>query len=187
MLVLSRVIPKLRAVWVVVAVTLFYASPSSSIGNRSIQETKSTPSASLILTTAITGQTYCSNGNVQLFLRLKFTNSGTETIILQKYSVVTTGYSVSRSLEAAKKRQYESVVTLFQNVATFKPTHGRKPPSDRFVILAPAESYEFDSKSFQFAFTVYNRDHSKPLKEGAHFIQFDNLWLLTDTAAKEVL
>jgi hypothetical protein len=97
MLVLSRVIPKLRAVWVVVAVTLFYASPSSSIGNRSIQETKSTPSASLILTTAITGQTYCSNGNVQRFLRLKFTNSGTETIILQKYSVLTTGYSVSRS------------------------------------------------------------------------------------------
>lgn len=163
---------------------LLYASPSNSI---SIQETKSTPGASLILTTAITGQTYCSNGNVQLFLRLKFTNTGTERIILQKYSVGTTGYSVSRSLEAAKKRQYESVVHLFENVVTFNPTHGPKPPPDKFVILGPTESYEFDTKSFQFVFTVYNREPQKRLKEGTHFVQFNvTTWDEDSSLAKEL-
>ena len=166
---------------------LLGAGHSNFVESQSFSEGKMDSHASLTLTTNVTGQTSCSNGDVRLFLRFKFTNTGTEPIILQKYSVGTTGYLVSRSLEAAKKRQFEEVVHLFESVATFNPTHGPKPPPDKFVILAPTECYEFDTKTFQFVFTIYNRDHPKRLKEGSHFVQFDVMtWDEDSTLAKEL-
>jgi hypothetical protein len=57
--------------------------------------------ASLQLTASVVEQVYCTGGRVRMFLRLKYTNTGSEPIILWKTSIAISRSTVSPSEKAA--------------------------------------------------------------------------------------
>lgn len=135
--------------------------------------------SSLRLTAGITEQTYCSNGDIRMFLRLRYTNLGTEPIILNRGSFAITSFTISSDLTALAKKHYEAVVNLdFASSVQPEPTHGRTPPTDRFVIIAPSQTYEIDTKRVfsdvgmpNYPYFTLGRSLGKRLDKGAHVLQ----------------
>lgn len=65
------------------------------------------PRPKLILKPTVVASTYCSASNLRLTLKLTFTNSGSEPILLRKEGFFVSRYFVSSDLEALNKRRHE--------------------------------------------------------------------------------
>jgi hypothetical protein len=101
----------------------------------------------LQLTTSVVSQRYCEADDevdaLQLELKLRYTNAGSDAIILDKSSGEIPHVMVSRNLEEAKARQYVSDVRLsLYSVEERKQVVYGSSPGDGFVYLAPGASYE---------------------------------------------
>src|SRR5712692_6172782 len=116
------------------ALTLILCSTWSQVGlakRSATQGSEQLPKASLQLTTSVVEQAYCSDGHVRMLLKLKYTNIGSESILLKKGSIAISRLMVSRSEKAATRRDYEKVAHFFYSgVVQRNPTPGREPPRD---------------------------------------------------------
>ncbi len=166
----------------VVSLSLFY--DRSETASSVFQETIPT-SASLKLITSVIEQSYCTNGDVRMSLRFRYTNTGSEKIILPRYSFEFSRYTISRSREEATKRHYEAEVHMFLTTIIDQPfpTRGREPSPNRFVILDPGQTYEVDTGPSQADLFI-----RKPaLRVGSHVLQLSvRTWNESDDLAKEL-
>jgi hypothetical protein len=152
------------------------------------QGSEQLPKASLQLTTSVAEQAYCSDGHVRMLLKLKYTNIGSESIVLKKGSIAISRLTVSRSQRAAARRDYEKVAHFFYSgVAQQNSTPGREPPRDKFVILSPGDTYEVDTKQIFHDLRVNNYFDLDNLRKGAHYLQISvNTWEEDPRLAEEL-
>jgi hypothetical protein len=106
--------------------------------------------ASLQLTVSVVQQESCEDGNVRIWLRARYTNAGSEPIILNRFSTSISEYTISKNEQAAAKGDHEKDVLRSILVTTPNPTHGRTPPEDSFIILKSGESYDIDAQLIGF-------------------------------------
>ena len=152
------------------SLTFWLALITLAAGMNAHGQDKASQKRSLVLTTSVVKQAYCSNGDLRMSLRLRYTNNGEEAVILRRYGFDVLRYTVSRSQELAEKHQYEQEMDAFLD--TFEqpfPTRGREPSPDRFVILKPTEHYEIDTTSDEYLFIHLPKNRT--LNPGNHFLQ----------------
>lgn len=147
------------------------AQAQASRGGRAEQGAAKQPesAAQLQLTTSIAEQLHHCATHVGLKLRLKFKNTGSVPVILDKRSLVVR-QMVGRDLEAMTAKQYESV----GRYEYFGGTHFFDNPSDMtgFIILKAGDEYAFDTGIGSFS--IYDGEKETPkgyLNEGTYFLQ----------------
>lgn len=84
---------------------------------------------------------YCISGGMVLVLASEYKNLGKDDLVLFKYALAPFEYRVSRSVEAAKARRYEQVISPMMGSAPSGIKFGDEPPGDYFVILKPGQSF----------------------------------------------
>jgi hypothetical protein len=97
--------------------------------------------AALELTISIVEQKYCSDGGMMLDLRLGYKNIGESSLILFKYSLPAFQHRVSRSIEAAARKDYEQVLSPMMGSVRGDIQFGNEPPAEYFVVIKPGEVY----------------------------------------------
>ena len=104
--------------------------------------------ASLELTTEVLTKCYCRDGSqtLQMTLRLKYRNGGSQSLILYKGSSLIVRYMISRNVEAAKRRHYSQVVRLEIRFPEEQELFNDPTPGEDFVILSPGNSHSADSE-----------------------------------------
>jgi hypothetical protein len=95
----------------------------------------------LELTTSIVEQKYCSAGGMILVLQPSYKNSGESSLIIFKYSNPAFEHRVSRSIEAAARKDYEQVLTPMMGSVAGDIQFGNEPPPEYFVVIKPGEVY----------------------------------------------
>lgn len=100
--------------------------------------------APLQLMASVIEKRYCSDNRARLNLRLNFTNTGKESIILDKRSSVIPQFMVSRNFKAAAARKYEIQGHLLIRMDSALMSLGSSLDESLFVILKPGESYSLD-------------------------------------------
>lgn len=111
------------------------------------QTSRQGPSASmsrrteLELNYRIVESKYCINGGMVLVLASEYKNLGKDDLVLFKYALAPFEYRVSRSVEAAKARRYEQVISPMMGSMPSGIKFGDEPPGDYFVILKPGQSF----------------------------------------------
>ena len=130
------------------------------------------PTPELQLTTEVVGAKFCNSNYLRLQLRLRYYNSGNQTIILSRYSNTIWSYFISKNIIDAKREKYEQ---------SYSPTMGRvdiqesvdteEPSEEDFVILNPAHSYEVTAQGDLLY--VYDGKDEDPslLRPGNHVLE----------------
>ena len=136
------------------------------------QEITTAPVSSLRLATSVVEQSYCSNGDVRMSLRFQYTNTGSGSIILPRYSFAFPRYTISRSEKAAARRHHEIELNTFLRTILDQPypTRGREPSPEMFVILKPGEVYEIETRPYG-ADVVIRNSPARRLSKGTHVLQ----------------
>lgn len=156
----------------VLAFACLFCGRSESIWAFLQQQSKAQPNSAVKLTTSIIEQSYCTNGDVRLSLRFRYTNTGNEPIILPRYSFEFPRYTVSRNEKEAARHHYELDAHAFFDTIVDQPfpTRGRVPPPGRFVVLEPGQSYEVDTRP-SGADLVIRNSSVRRLRNGDHVLQ----------------
>ncbi len=128
--------------------------------------------SSLKLTTSILEQSYCTNGAVRMLLRFRYSNTGSEAIVLPRSNFAFPRVTISRSQEAAAKRRYEVEVPRFYPTILNQPfpSGGPTPDPNGFVILQPGESYEEDAQPSYNDLFLESSSGGR-LRKGDHVLQ----------------
>jgi hypothetical protein len=108
-------------------------------------------------------------------LEVKFTNTGTQPIILYKKSGLLPAWAIGRDLRSALAKKYESEAAgHFISDEEFRKAGWRDddPEPDQFVILRPGESYTIERPS---SVQPYGKNDQK-LRPGEHYLQ---VWIQT--------
>jgi hypothetical protein len=107
---------------------------------------------------------------VRLWLQPRYTNVGSDPIILNRFSAIIVRHMTSRDERSATKRDYEDDVhhnILFSSA--LNPTTGSSPSEKQFVILKAGESYEVDARSAGFVRLA--ADQVRRYSKGNHVLQ----------------
>jgi hypothetical protein len=170
----------------VLAFTLLCASWPASLCAQ--QEGKAQQNGALKVTTRVLEQDYCTNGDVRMSLRFRYTNNGRESIILPKYSFEYFGYTISRSEKEAARHRHEMVahISLETIIDQPFPTRGREPSPQRFIILEPGQSYEVDTRPSRADFFMH-RLSDQHLRKGRHVLRLNvSTWNESIALAREL-
>lgn len=136
------------------------------------------PKPKLELTNLIVERKYCSGGGMLLILQSKYKNIGEEKLIVFKYAQPPFEYRISQSLEAAKAKRYEQVISPMMGSSSGRLQLGDEPPSDYFVVLEPGESYSPTNTITVPMFVSHSKKSSKDyLGPGQHVLQLKvSMW-----------
>lgn len=159
---------------------LAFASPQQQKARSAAQ--KADQAKQLQLLTNILETQYCSSSNLVLTLRLLFTNTGIEPILLQKKSSVISRFMVSRSYRKAREKNYvmDARENLDWKAAGF--VLDSAPELSLFVTLKPGESYVAERK---LHISVFESNDGLPV--GKYFLQVRvPTWYYPPAAAEEV-
>lgn len=115
--------------------------------------------ATLELTLELIQQRYCSDNTMQLAVSLNFSNQGANSLILDAGTRPIPTYLLSRSVENATKRRYESVV----NRLLALDNADSLPDESNFVILKPGETFRLEQR--------IRLQHRQSMREGRHVLQ----------------
>jgi hypothetical protein len=126
----------------------------------------SVPDYPLQLATTIVEQSTCKDGGFRLIVRLRYTNTGPQRIILYKHNDFVR-VTVSKSEEAAAegKYEYERRRDLYDFIGD---DPGGPSPGKQFVILDPGKSYETGTDFSQEPVYIYKR-----LSRGRHVLRVE--------------
>lgn len=132
------------------------------------QTSPPSPARQLRLDAGIVSQERCANGSLKMALTLRYSNTGSEPIILFKYSGSITNYYVSKNVRDAAAGNNEQTVraSIFPTKLDL-PVGGAEPDKDFFVVLQPGDTYE--TRTDTYVDTTDN--DSKPLRAGEHVLQ----------------
>ena len=83
----------------------------------------------------------CSRNGLRFTVRLNFTNRGKNAVILDKRSTAVSQYMMSRNLNNALKKKYETTVPVFFGLDGVGMTMDSVPDESQFVVLKPGETY----------------------------------------------
>lgn len=123
------------------ALLLLLFNCSAAFGTQS-----STQSPPLQLTTTVISHRYCGVGTdvdaLQLNLRLRYTNTGRQKLILYKGHNLFYQITVSRNAAEAATRKYELFATSALYFDEEPEVIERSTPGRVFVILSPGDTYE---------------------------------------------
>jgi hypothetical protein len=139
------------------------------VEGQSNRSAKSKPE--LQLTTEIVEAKFCESDYLRLQLRLRYYNSGTQAIILSRYSNTIWGYFLSKSLEHAKTKKYEQSYSPTISRITVLQIIDSKEPSEDFVILKPADSYEVITPAHLTFLYDGKREDPSLLRSGSHVLE----------------
>jgi hypothetical protein len=123
----------------------------------------------LQLTTIILKAEYCERDHLRFRLRYRYTNTGSETLILYRYTLAVTRELISRSLDDAQNHRYVSTLEPMVNPVLPKPASTAKP-DDTLVILRPQEVYEIDG-DYHIDLPIYDSSSHHLLPAGTYFLQ----------------
>jgi hypothetical protein len=126
--------------------------------------------ARLQLTTNVIGQQYCSNDRLRFTLRLKFTNGGTEPVILDRRSSVVSQYKVSRNLKSAGSKSHEMIGHLLIDIGSAGMSLETSPEESHFVTLNAGESFSLN-KMFSLPIRSSTDVGENSLPPGNHLLQ----------------
>src|SRR5215470_1537477 len=134
----------------------------------------SSPAVDVQLKIRIKEQRYCRPGTLQMVLSLDFTNTGKDRLIFFKSGHQITKYTISRTLENALAKKYESIemmdgkVVFLEDVTALIDTPA---PSDVFfIVIPPGESYRSE-ELLAIPIEVNPVTKQTDLSEGEHFLE----------------
>ena len=146
-------------------------------------ERAASPKAKLELTYLIVESKYCFGGGMLLILQSKYKNVGEEKLIVFKYALAPFQHRVSRSLEAARVKRYEQVISPMMGSGRSLLQLGDEPPSDYFVFLEPGQTYTpVNTITIPMFITDKDEKTSKDyLGPGEHVLQlYVSMWPFDD-------
>lgn len=115
--------------------------------------------ANLELTKDLVRLQHCSDDNLQLLVRLNFSNKGKGPVVLDTRTKPISRYMVSRTAENATKRKYEFVV---RTLLGYDKTD-LVPDEANFTVLKPGETYSIEQ--------VLNLSDRESMRSGQHVLQ----------------
>jgi len=142
------------------------------------QANKSNPAVDVQLKIQIKEQRYCRPSRLQMVLSMDFMNTGKDRLMFFKDGHRIAKYTVSRNLENALAKKYESDVSLFGSIVFYTkdflditPLIDTPTPSDDyFIVIQPGEVYR--SKELLTIPIEVNASTKQPdLPEGEHFLE----------------
>lgn len=137
----------------------------------------------LQLATSIIDEMYCDN-QLRLALQLKYTNVGSQRLILDRYSSAVFRSLVSLNAEEARAQRYEQDVQLTTNVININPL-AEQLPNENFVILEPGDSYT--TRTQVIIFTDRADTDSPRLAAGEYVLQIKvQTWYDSEKLAKRL-
>lgn len=140
----------------------------------------------LELTVSIVGQRYCvvseDLNSIQMTLRLRYTNTGSQKIILYKGVRLFYQIFVSRNEQDAAARRYETRMTHSRYYDLLPEKIDAPNPSSVFTILSPGASYETEQT---IALPVVRGDRriGNSIEAGEHVLQ---VWVSTWYESKKL-
>lgn len=125
----------------------------------------------LQLTTEVEDAKYCESDYLRLQLRLRYYNSGNQAIILSRYSETIWAYFISKSVNDAKRENYEQSYSPSPWRPSEPSVDTEEPDEQLFVILNPGDSYEVSAPAhFPFLYDGKDDDPSL-LRPGNHVLE----------------
>lgn len=126
----------------------------------------------LVLTMEVIDARFCESDYLRLRLRLRYFNSGDQSVILYRQSNTIVTYFISKNIDEAERENYEQKYSPMQSsVGPSDPVESERPNPERFVILKPAASYDTTTQAdFPFIFDGKSKDASL-LRPGSHVLQ----------------
>ena len=115
--------------------------------------------ANLELTKDLLRLQHCSNDNLQLLVRLNFSNKGKGPLVLDTRTKPISRYMVSRTAENATKRKYEFVVRTLLGY----DKSDLVPDEANFIVLKPGETYSIEQ--------VLHLSDRESMRSGQHVLQ----------------
>jgi len=127
--------------------------------------------ARLQLTTSIVKERSCFAGHLALGLRLSFSNTGSEPVILDKRSVITRAF-VGRSPSALAARKYDQAIRADQWGSYFLADPGNM---STLTVIQPGEAFDLETDQTRVSLDVVGAAHeSKGLPvAGNYFLQIE--------------
>lgn len=123
--------------------------------------------AKLKLTTSIVDEHYCADGRLHYSLSFKFTNAGQQSVILDRFRPVVSGYMISGSERAASARKFQAHARTLLGLDEEGMDSQSNLDESRFIVLELGNSYEVTEK-----FSLSIKDHQgRRLRSGRHFLQ----------------
>jgi hypothetical protein len=144
------------------------------------------PPVDLSLNLEIVKQSYChvsdEDFNVEMKVKLKFTNISDHNVILSRKIENPTTVRAAKTVEAGKNHdfEYDPTVDFFTaRMPPDAPRFGKTPDPKYFIILAPKETYETTVRSGVFALADASMAarHKGLVTKGNHVLQLGvNVW-----------
>jgi len=142
--------------------SLGISRPATSDQDRSARQ--------LQLSTTMLKQEYCDRDHIRLKLRLRFTNVGSETLVVYRHSLAISRQMISRSYNDALEHRYLKEIEPFVNPILPQPADAATPDDGLFVTLKPGETHEVDNDVNVLAFDS-SRKSADLLRPGHYFLQ----------------
>jgi hypothetical protein len=147
------------------------------------QANKSNPVVDVQLKIQIKEQRYCSSNTLQMVLSLDFINTGKDRLIFFKSGHRIAEYTISRTLENALAKKYESHIMLHGTKEIWYQRPGTtdlldvtalidtpRPSDDFFIVVPPGESYKSEEQlTIPIEFNPITK--KTDLSEGEHFLE----------------
>ena len=138
----------------------------------------SKPAVDVQLKIRIKEQRYCRPIRLQMDLSLDFINTRKDRLMFFKDGHRIAEYTVSRTLENALAKKYESDVRLFGSIMFFTkdslaitpPIDTPTPSDDYFIVISPGEVYRSEER-LTIPIEVNARTKQPDLPEGEHFLE----------------
>src|SRR5262249_4335279 len=119
-------------------------------------------------------QRYCRPSTLRIVLSLDFMNTGKDRLIFFKSGHRIAEYTISRTLENALAKKYESNVRLsgtvdfLEDITSLIDTP--VPSDDFFIVIPPGESYRSEER-LTIPIEVNPSTKQADLSEGEHFLE----------------
>ena len=128
------------------------------------------PARQLQLSTTMLKQEYCDRDHIRLKLRLRFTNVGSETLVVYRHSLAISRQMISRNYNDALEHRYLKEIEPFVDPILPPPADAATPDDGLFVTLKPGETHEVDNDVHVLAFDS-SRKSADLLRPGHYFLQ----------------
>ena len=142
----------------------------------------------LQLTSEVAEGRFCESGYLRLKLRLRYLSTGNQPLILYRQSNTIMTYFISKNIRDAERDKYEQKYSPLQRrVGPPEVLDGERPDEQKFVILAPGDSYEVTSQA-HFPFIFDGKDPDPVLlRPGRHVLEIRvETWPVAQDAAVEL-
>lgn len=149
------------------------------------------PPSSLQLMMKVIGKEYCAGDaeldRLSLRVRLVYTNTGKQKLILYKNSSLVSRIMISRNMTEAMARRFEVDSSLTQLTSASSKCYRGASPNNCFIILSPSASYEVETVISLFVVRDDVREITGAVESGDHVLQVEVItWHESDKKAKNL-